>query len=108
MSERKDFIFDPRDEHIILQYVGSGGYAFAYNEGLRRVSFGVCSGLTSIGEKAFIGCTALETVDLPVTLTEIGDGAFAGCKGLTVRAVAGSYAARYAEAGGIPVEYIED
>ena len=86
----------------------AGGYAFAYNEGLRRVSFGADSGLASIGEKAFIGCTALETVDLPVTLTEIGDRAFAGCKGLTVRAVAGSYAARYAEAGGIPVEYIED
>ena len=35
--------------------------------------------LTSIGEGAFEGCSALTTVTLPDSLTAIGDGAFCDC-----------------------------
>ena len=37
---------------------------------------------TSIGENAFVSCSALTSVDLP-NATSIGDGAFGGCSALT-------------------------
>ena len=39
--------------------------------------------VTSIGDGAFLGCSALTTVTIPDSVTSIGDGAFLGCSKLT-------------------------
>jgi hypothetical protein len=42
----------------------------------------VNSGVTSIGDKAFFGCSAMTTLHIPISVTAIGDYAFEGCTGL--------------------------
>ena len=44
---------------------------------------GVTYNVTSIGDRAFAGCTGLTSVSIPEGVTEIGDSAFAGCSSLT-------------------------
>ena len=39
--------------------------------------------VTSIGDRAFLGCTRLTSITLPEGITSIGDGAFSGCDSLT-------------------------
>ena len=39
--------------------------------------------VTSIGERAFYGCTGLTSIVIPNSVTSIGDYAFKGCTGLT-------------------------
>ena len=39
--------------------------------------------VTSIGEKAFWGCTSLTSIDIPDSVTSIGESAFSGCTSLT-------------------------
>ncbi len=39
--------------------------------------------VTSIGEKAFSGCTGLTSITIPDGVTSIGSSAFSGCTGLT-------------------------
>ena len=41
------------------------------------------TGLTSIGDNAFAGCSKLASVNIPNSVTSIGDEAFRGCTGLT-------------------------
>ena len=59
-----------------------GVYCFKSDTALVRVRLN--DGLVSIGANAFVGCTALETIDnfLPDSLTSLGDYAFDGCRKL--------------------------
>ena len=41
------------------------------------------TGLTSIGERAFDGCSGLTSMEIPASVTSIGRSAFSGCSGLT-------------------------
>ncbi len=49
---------------------------------LTEVSFAEDSRLGTIGNSAFEGCTALESIDIPEAVTIIGEKAFYGCTGL--------------------------
>ncbi len=41
------------------------------------------AGVISIGDDAFYGCSGLSSVEIPESVTSIGRGAFKGCSGLT-------------------------
>ena len=41
------------------------------------------SGVTSIGDRAFFGCSGLTSISLPIGVTSIGEYAFCSCSGLT-------------------------
>jgi hypothetical protein len=58
-----------------------GESAFMSCSALSDVTIG--AGVTSIGRSAFYGCTSLKSVAIPNTVTSIGNGAFAYCTGLT-------------------------
>ncbi len=48
-----------------------------------QCDYSVPTGVTSIGDDAFDGCTGLTNVIIPDSVMSIGDGAFDGCTGLT-------------------------
>ncbi len=43
----------------------------------------ISSGVTSVGNSAFYGCTGLTSITIPNSITSIGNAAFAECSGLT-------------------------
>ena len=45
--------------------------------------YGKTYAVTSIGRRAFFGCSNLTIVDIPNSIKSIGEGAFQGCSGLT-------------------------
>lgn len=59
---------------------GIGDYAFVNCSALKSVS--IPSSVTSIGENAFSGCSALESVTIPGSVASIGDFAFEMCDNL--------------------------
>ena len=50
-------------------------------EKVKRIIIG--DGITTIGQAAFAGCSALTSVTIPNSVTTIGEYAFYGCKALT-------------------------
>ena len=42
-----------------------------------------CGNITSLGQRAFLGCSSLTSVTIPSGVTSIGDYAFSGCTSLT-------------------------
>ncbi|MBQ3194537.1 MAG: leucine-rich repeat protein [Oscillospiraceae bacterium] len=57
-----------------------GNYAFIQCGNLTSVE--LPDGLTRIGKLAFLECTSLGSIELPAAVTNIGDSAFLGCSGL--------------------------
>ena len=53
----------------------------AFQTQIETVTIG--AGVTSVGENAFLGCTALKSVTLPAGLQTLGESAFSGCDALT-------------------------
>ena len=53
------------------------------NSDLINGTFTLPEGVTSIGAKAFVGCSSLRTLILPESITSIGDAAFYGCSSLS-------------------------
>ena len=45
--------------------------------------FEIPDGVTSIGDRAFSGCSGLTSIHIPDGVTSIGGNAFDGCSGLT-------------------------
>ena len=60
-----------------------GDQAFRGCSALTSVTFAEGSQLTSIGEYAFRDCSALTSIVIPDSVTSIGDQAFCGCSALT-------------------------
>ena len=54
-----------------------------YSQILNIKTLVLTSGMTTIGNSAFSGCSGLGALTIPDSVTSIGDGAFAGCSGLT-------------------------
>jgi hypothetical protein len=52
----------------------------SYSESILSVV--LADGITSIGNTAFMNCTALTSIDIPNSITSIGVNAFAGCSSL--------------------------
>ncbi len=59
-----------------------GDWAFRGCSGLKSVTIPL--GVTSIGDNAFSDCSGLTSVTIPSSVTSIGRGAFSGCRGLNV------------------------
>ena len=60
------------------------GDVFKWNEEITSFNeLQFFTGLTSIGDDAFYGCTSLTSVTIPNSVTSIGDRAFLRCYGLT-------------------------
>lgn len=65
----------------------------------------VNEGAEKIGDDAFIGCTAVETVEIPKSVTSIANNAFNGCSdSLVIVCDCDSYAAAFAKVRGIETE----
>ena len=58
-----------------------GERAFAGCSGLTSIT--IPNSVTSIGEYAFSGCSGLTSITIPNSVTSIGNYAFSGCSGLT-------------------------
>lgn len=63
--------------------------------------------VTSIGKKAFYGCTALQYVEIPAMSVTIADDAFSGSPNVTIGCQSGSDAYYYALENGIPYRIIQ-
>ena len=48
-----------------------------------QTSYSIPDSVTSIGDRAFLGCKGLTSLTIPSSVTSIGNSAFSGCKRLT-------------------------
>ena len=68
---------------------------------------GTTYSVTSIGYRAFYGCSGLTSVSIGNSVTSIGEGAFYGCSGLTSINVA-SGNTHYSSIDGVLYNYVQD
>lgn len=61
--------------------IGSGAF-YEESSGHHVTSVEIPSSITSIGERAFKGCTSLYSIVIPNSVTSIGESAFYGCRSL--------------------------
>ena len=90
-----ELVYDTNDSNKIIGFTGTqervlipdnvteiGASVFTSNTTITRVQIG--TGLVTIGNTAFLGCTSLEQVIVNSTLlTTLGDAVFSGCTSLT-------------------------
>ncbi|MGN0752445.1 MAG: leucine-rich repeat protein [Christensenellales bacterium] len=70
-TELADFEYEISDDGIcITNYIG------------KNAVVKIPDGVTSIGERAFYGCTGLTSITIPNSVTSIGSSAFSGCSSL--------------------------
>ncbi len=67
----------------VLTIFGNGAMGAGYPWGQSITAVIIKEGVTSIGEKAFVGCKNLTSVVIPRGVKEIGNYAFASCTALT-------------------------
>jgi len=65
----------------MTNYISGDPGWYQYRDNITSVS--LSSGVTSIGEFAFWGCSSLTSIVIPDSVTPIGDYAFVGCTNLT-------------------------
>ncbi len=53
-----------------------------YPSGKSETDYIIPNGVTSIGKRAFSGCTSLKSITIPDSVTSIGESAFSGCTSL--------------------------
>lgn len=58
-----------------------GNYAFIYCSALTSIT--IPNSVTIIGKQAFANCTSLTSINIPSSITSIGQSAFSGCTSLT-------------------------
>ncbi len=67
---------------VLFKKTAEGSELVAYPLGLKDESYSIPDDVTSIGERAFAGCTNIKSVTLNPNLRTIGDEAFKGCVNL--------------------------
>ena len=64
-------------------YSKDGKTLIQYAIGKKNTSFTIPDSVTSIGNRAFYGCTGLTSIEIGDSVTSIGENAFYNCTGLT-------------------------
>ncbi len=84
-SETEIVIPDFHDYEPVLSIQGNSDYPYssAFVNGVKSITFGINTQLTSIGEYAFYGCSGLTNIEIPSGVTTIEYAAFSGCSSLT-------------------------
>ena len=80
-SDNERYVPKSLKEVIITGGTSIGDRAFYGCSGLTSVT--IPDSVTSIGDYAFQGCTGLTSITIPNSVTSIGNGAFNNCRGLT-------------------------
>ena len=76
-----DYVPESLKEVIITGGTSIGERAFSGCSGLTSIT--IPDSVTSIGEYAFYGCSGLTSITIPDSVTSIGEEAFSDCSGLT-------------------------
>ena len=93
-----DFVFDAYNGKVrIVKYIGSGG-AVEIPDTIDGMPVNSIGGGTTYGSNflrlwhwgAFLGCTGLTSITIPISVTHISDYAFNGCTGLTSVSIPGN------------------
>ena len=78
----------------------------AFSGCTRLKTITVPNGVAKIEQRAFSDCSGLRSIEIPESVVAIEEHAFDGCSALTIKAIAGSYAERYAKEHNMYVEYL--
>ena len=75
-NESKAFIYE---DHVLFNKNKTTLIAYRAKE----TNYTIPNSVTTIGERAFLGCQSLTSINIPNSVTTIGERAFLGCKSLT-------------------------
>ena len=80
-TETKELILGCKDTKIPLSVTSIGERAFSGCSGMANIE--IPSSITSIGDCAFWGCSGMTSIEIPSSVTSIGHHAFFECSGMT-------------------------